>query len=222
MSTRRPPLRRGGVRAATADMLPGKDSSQAVQRRCLGPLAERPRSSGGPRSPSTCNRPVCLSGSGEHSVRSSTCPEARASRWRDTRFFWSWADVRVTWVSGDMRTYEPSGNWIAAWPPPPACTVSLGLSASPAMPGFPLTSTGWLIRRGRPVRRWPPRPGQRKSSSHFRPRATTQRRPRAGSRHPRTRSRGRSNLPSGGSSGESLAAGPLARAAAGWPFAGEG
>src|SRR4030081_718228 len=38
MRIRRPPLRRGWVRAATADMLPGKDSSPTVQRRRLGAL----------------------------------------------------------------------------------------------------------------------------------------------------------------------------------------
>ncbi|MGH7760739.1 MAG: hypothetical protein ACREOY_04895 [Candidatus Dormibacteraceae bacterium] len=65
--------------------------------------------------------------------------------------------MSVTCVSEDMRTYEPSGNWIAAWPVAPVCTVSLELSASPAMPGLPLTATGWLITMraaGAPIAAW--------------------------------------------------------------------
>jgi hypothetical protein len=47
-------------------------------------------------------------------------------------------------VLGDMRTYEPSGNWIAAWPVDCVFTSSLAFSASPGTPGWSFTVTGWL------------------------------------------------------------------------------
>src|SRR5207249_8570604 len=68
------------------------------------------------------------------------CATSTASR---LPAFCSWTLVIWTSVLGDIRTYEPSGNWMAAWP---VCvlTLSLALSASPAVPGLPFTLTVWL------------------------------------------------------------------------------